>query len=306
MLDSDTLVSIGLPVRNGAERLDGVVRSVLAQDHTDIELVICDNASTDGTEEFCRELARSDDRVVYHRQPHNVGLLNNFVHAGRIARGTFFRWVGDDDRLDPACVSRSLSAFAQDERLILVTTQVAYTDPDGTTSTGVYDGGGLLSDDPAERFAEMLRMLNESHLLIDPLYGLMRRASVVGIPRRNMLREDEVFAAKLALAGPWGHVPEVLAHRNWKHERIGVVGRRLGVPAWQARFSSTLQYREILRWLGEAPLTEEQRRRAYAAAHRMYARRQWRTVSHRSRKLVRLGTGLLLPGRAAGRPSGRS
>ncbi|WP_433250258.1 glycosyltransferase family 2 protein [Streptosporangium sp. CA-135522] len=306
MVDSNTLVSVGLPVRNGAARLEGVVESVLAQDHRNIELVICDNASTDDTEELCRELARSDGRIAYHRQPQNVGLLNNFIHAGRVARGAFFRWVGDDDWLAPDCVSRSLRAFAQDERLILVTTQVSYTDPDGTTQTGVYEGTGLLSDDPADRFAEMLRMLNESHLLIDPLYGLMRRDRVVDIPRRNMLREDEVFAAKLALAGPWGHVPEVLAHRHWKHERIGVIGRRLGVPAWQSHFSMTLQYMELLNLVRESGLDERQRRRARAAVHRMYARRQQRTVSHRSRKLGRMATELVLKGRlpqrsAAGR-----
>ncbi|MEV8634656.1 glycosyltransferase family 2 protein [Streptosporangium sp. NPDC051023] len=295
-------MSIGLPVRNGAARLEAVVRSVLAQDHQNLELVICDNASTDGTEELCRELARADSRIAYHRQPQNIGLLNNFIYAGRAARGTFLRWIGDDDALEPECVSRALQAFAEDERLILVTTQVSYTDPDGTTQTAVYEHPGLRSDDPADRFAEMLRVLNESHLLVDPLYGLMRREAVVGIPRRNMLREDEVFAGKLALAGPWGHVNEVLAHRHWKHESIGTIGRRLGVPGWQAHFSTTLQCRELLRWLDEVDLTPEQRRRARAAVHLMYARRQRRVVSRRSRKLVRLATGALMPGRtAAGR-----
>lgn len=307
MLDSDTLVSIGLPVRNGAARLEGVVRSVLAQGHRDIELVICDNASTDGTEEICRELARSDARIVYQRHPENIGLLNNFRYAGDLARGTFFRWIGDDDRLEPGYVSRSLQAFAEDERLILVTTQMSYTNPDGTVQTGAYQSTALLSDDPVDRFAEMLRVLNENHLMIDPLYGLMRRAPVMSIPRRNMLREDEVFATKLALAGPWAHVPEVLAHRHWKHERIRTVSHRLGVPSWQAHFSSTLQYLEILRWLRDADLglTEDQRRRARAAAHRMYARRQRRTASRRGRKLVRLATGMLLPGRPSkGSPAG--
>lgn len=295
----DTLVSIGLPVRNGAARLEGVIRSVLAQDHENIEVVICDNASTDGTEELCRTMARSDGRIVYHRHPRDIGLLGNFMYAGRRARGEFFRWVGDDDRLEPHCVSRSLRAFAEDERLILVTTQLSYTDPDGTVRTGVYEGTGLRSDDPVERFAEMLRMLNESHLLIDPLYGLMRRAPVMAIPRRNMLREDEVFATKLALAGPWAHVPEVLAHRHWKHERTGTVGRRLGVPGWQAHFATTLQYLEILRWLRDADLglTGEQLGRARAAAHRMYARRQRRVASRRGRRLVRMATGVLRPSR---------
>jgi glycosyltransferase involved in cell wall biosynthesis len=293
----DTLVSVGLPVRNGAGRVQGVARSVLAQDHENLELVISDNASTDETEEVCRELARSDRRVRYHRQAENIGLFNNFRAAMRLARGAFFRWVGDDDRLDPRCVSRSLELFARDERLILVTTAIAYTGPDGVTQTGAYEGTELASDDPVERFAEMLRLLNESHLLIDPLYGLLRREAALAIPRRNMLREDEVFAASLALAGPWGHVPEVLGHRNWKHESTHVLARRLDVPSWQAHFATTLQCREMLRRLSEAPLTPEQRGRARAAVYQMYARRQRRVAARRGRKAVRLVTGMVAPAR---------
>ncbi|GAA4589169.1 hypothetical protein GCM10023194_42730 [Planotetraspora phitsanulokensis] len=297
MTGADTLVSVGLPTRNGAERLERVIGSVLAQDHERIQLVICDNASTDGTEELCRALAKDDDRILYHRQPENVGILGNFMTAGRIAQGEFFRWVSDDDWLEPACVSRSLQAFADDERLLLVTTQIAYTGPDGVTSTAEYEGVGLLSDDPVERFTEMLRMLNESHLLIDPLYGLFRREPLVAIRRRNMLREDEVFATKLALTGPWGHVPEVLGRRNWKHETPSILARRLDVPAWQARFATTLQCREMLRWLQEAELTDEQRRRARAAVYRMFLVRQQRVAARRSRKLARMATRPLSRGR---------
>jgi glycosyltransferase involved in cell wall biosynthesis len=294
METTDALVSICLPVRNGAQRVEEVVWSVLAQDHERIELVISDNASTDDTEEVCRELARKDPRIVYHRHAVNVGLLNNFMAAMKLSKGTFFRWVGDDDWLAPDCVSRSLEAFAEDDRRILVTTRVAYTAPDGVTRTDDrYDGSRLASPDPIVRFTEILRLLNESALLVDPLYGLVRRSPVAAIPRRNMLKEDEVFAAKLALAGPWGHVPEVLAHRNTKLERIGDIARRLGVPSWQARMSSTLQCREILRWLPSAGLTADQQRRARAAVGRMYLRRQRRTYAHRSRKLASMAAGLI-------------
>ena len=62
------LVSIALPVYNGADTVAPVVESVLAQTHADLELVISDNASTDGTEEICRQFARDDRRVVYQRQ----------------------------------------------------------------------------------------------------------------------------------------------------------------------------------------------------------------------------------------------
>lgn len=288
----DTLVSICLPVRNGADMIEEVVWSVLAQDHERIELVISDNASTDHTEEICRALARSDSRILYHRHPENVGLLNNFIGAMKLASGTYFRWIGDDDWLAPSCVSRCLAAFAEDERRVLVTTRVAYTGPDGVTVTDDgYDGTALASADPLVRFAEFMRLLNERPTMVDPLYGLLRREPVAEIPRRNMVKEDEVFATKLALAGPWGHVPEVLAHRNTRTERLGDVVRRLGVPGWHAHLSSTLQCREILRWLRAANLTPDQRRQARAALRRMYLRRQRRTYAHRTRKLARL-TGL--------------
>lgn len=289
-----TLISVGLPVYNAAERVPDVVASVLGQDHTELELVISDNASTDDTEDVCRELAAKDDRIVYYRQPTNLGILNNFRTAMRVATGTYFRWIGDDDRLEPSCLSTLRRPFEDDPRLVLVTGQIAYEDATGARQTAAYTGSGpgsgLGSDDPVDRFVEMLRLLNESHLQIDPLYGLMRRDVVAALPRRNMLREDEVFATKLALAGPWAHVNQVLSARKRSNQRIGNMARRLGVPAWQSHFANTLECQEMLRWLRTLDLTGDQRVRARAAVYRMYLRRQERTVVHRSRKLVHLVT----------------
>src|SRR5262245_130366 len=245
----DTLVSICLPIRNGGPRAESVIRAVLAQDHPTTELVISDNASTDETGDICRDLARSDSRIVYLRQPENIGLLNNFIAAMRQARGTFFRWVGDGDWIAPTYVSRCLEQYATDDRLVVVTTAIEYVGDDGVSRTGEYQGHGLSSDDPVERFEEMLRLLNISYLVIDPLYGLMRRSAVVGIPRRNMLREDEIYATKLALAGPWAHVNEVLARRGWTAETLPGLARRLGVPVWTAHAATTLQGRDLLRWV---------------------------------------------------------
>jgi glycosyltransferase involved in cell wall biosynthesis len=282
----NTMVSIGLPVRNGADRIESVIESVLNQDHENLELVICDNASTDDTEELCRSLAAQDSRIVYHRHPINMGVLNNFMSALRLASGTFYRWVGDDDWLDPRCVSRSLDAFAVDDRLLLVTTQICYTGPDGVTHTATYDGTALGSDDPVTRFVEMLRLLNESYLLMDPLYGVFRREPVMRIERRNMLSEDQVFATKLALAGPWARVPEVLAWRNWKHERLRSQAHTNDVPSWQAHFATALQCKEMLRWLDKCDLDEQQRRKAQSAVAGMYLRRHRLLLVRRSRKLL--------------------
>ncbi len=290
MVNSDTLVSIGLPVRNAGERVVEVVRSVLAQNHEHLELVISDNDSTDDTEDVCRELARSDGRIAYHRQPRNIGLLNNFRYVVGAAKGTYFRWIGDDDRLEPGFASRCLEVFAEDPRLILVTTGISYATEDGEEHTAAYHGAAMGSDDPVERFVEFMHLLNASHLVIDPLYGMMLRDTMAAIPRRNMLHEDEVFATKLALAGPWGHVSDVLAQRVWKDDQVAALGRRLEVPMWQWRIRNALQARETLRWLRQVDLTDEQRRRAQAAVYGMYVTRQWKVIQRRGRKLVRMAT----------------
>jgi glycosyltransferase involved in cell wall biosynthesis len=290
MPGTQMLVSIGLPIRNGEKLVESVVRSVLGQVHEHIELVISDNASTDGTEEICRELARSDRRIAYYRQPENIGPINNNIRTKQLAQGMFFRLIGDDDLLLPNYVSRCLEAFAEDERLILVTTQLAYTGPDGNSETLSYHGTCLRSEDPVTRFSELLRLLNESHLLLDPLYGLFRKAAVASVPIRNTLRGDEVLAAKLALAGPWGHVPEVLGHRHWKAERLPRLARNFGLPPWQAHVANVLQCRELLAYLRQAELTPSQHRRARAAVGRLYLHRHWATAVHRSRRLGSLTT----------------
>ncbi|GAB2567687.1 glycosyltransferase family 2 protein [Nocardia heshunensis] len=288
MRDSHTLVTVGLPVRNGAERIPDVVKSVLAQDHENLELLISDNASTDATEEVCRALAAEDSRIVYRRNAVNVGLMGNFVAAMDAATGTYFRWIGDDDWLEPNYLSRCLEVFDADPDLLLVTTQLDYVGPDGEHQSAVYDGTALGSADPAVRFTEMLRLLNESFLLIDPLYAVFRHEPANRIVRRNMLREDEVYAGKLALAGRWGHVPEVLGGRHWQHDRQSVMARKLDVPSWQAHLSTTLQCREWLLWIAESDLTPQQRWQARQAVAGLYAKRQRITAERGMRKLSRL------------------
>jgi glycosyltransferase involved in cell wall biosynthesis len=283
------LVSVCLPVRNGAERLANVIESVLAQTHENLELVVCDNASTDPTEDICRELAASDQRILYHRHPANIGLLNNFIAAMRMSHGAFFRWVSHDDWLPPDSISRSLDPLLEDDRRILATTRVAYLYDDGVTRTDDrYDGVALASDDPIVRLTEMLRLLTESRFLVDPMYGLFRRSPVALIPRRNILKEDEVFAAKLALAGPWAHVPAVLVQRRTRDDSLYAIARRLDVHPWEAHVANALPCRDLLRWLPHAALTREQRRQARVAVLRMYVGRELRTVAHRTRKLARM------------------
>ena len=70
-------VSLGLPVYNGENYLAATLDALLAQTYRDFELIICDNASTDGTEAIGRRYAAADRRVRYHRNAENIGASAN-------------------------------------------------------------------------------------------------------------------------------------------------------------------------------------------------------------------------------------
>ena len=84
------MVSVCVPCLNGAAHLETAVRSALDQTHADIEVVICDNASTDGSADLARRLAAEDPRVRVHRNPETLPMAANWNVAVRHSHGTHF------------------------------------------------------------------------------------------------------------------------------------------------------------------------------------------------------------------------
>lgn len=90
-------VSIGMPVYNGEKFIRVALDSLLSQTFVDFELIISDNASTDGTEAICREYAARDLRIRYVRQSENRGAVVNFKFVLDDAVGEYFMWAAHDD-----------------------------------------------------------------------------------------------------------------------------------------------------------------------------------------------------------------
>ncbi|TSC84153.1 MAG: hypothetical protein G01um101417_309 [Parcubacteria group bacterium Gr01-1014_17] len=94
------LVSIGVPTYNRADLLQLTLDSLLAQTDKNVEIIISDNASTDGTEALCRAYADRENRIFYFRQEKNRGQMNNYSFLLQKARGKYFMWAQDDDSID--------------------------------------------------------------------------------------------------------------------------------------------------------------------------------------------------------------
>jgi glycosyltransferase involved in cell wall biosynthesis len=205
-------VSIGLPVHNGARFLAASLDSLLAQTFEDFELVISDNASTDGTEEICRTYAGRENRIRYIRSPTNRGAAWNFNSLVAETRAPYFKWATHDDVHAPTYVERCLELLRDGgDRVSLVYPRTRIIDETGAVVRDYHDGLDLREATPHERLRSLVRNL----VLGNPMFGLTHRSTLVRTRLNGSFpSSDYVLLAELALLGEIWEVPEPLFFRR--------------------------------------------------------------------------------------------
>lgn len=213
------LLSFAIPIRNGEDVLPGLLESLLAQDFSDFEIVISDNASTDRTTEVCQAYALRDSRIRYHRNPENIGLNANFNLLIELARGKYMRWIGGDDRLEPDYARKCIEALKARPDVIGVTTYQDYVDDYGNRDYYEYTGKRLDYPRAYQRYARMVWFMTHDYRYVDPIYTMTRRDVLLNIGgHKPVLNADQVLAIEISLYGAFTHIPECLAHRGWKFQ----------------------------------------------------------------------------------------
>lgn len=101
------IASICMPIYNGERFLRKAIDSVLAQDFTDFELIICDDCSTDDSVKIIESY--DDPRIILHRNDHNYGLAGNWNHSISFAKGKYIKIMMQDDILCQGALSKQVS-----------------------------------------------------------------------------------------------------------------------------------------------------------------------------------------------------
>ena len=210
------LVSIGLPVYNGAAFIGEAIESLLAQSFTDFEIIVTDNASTDQTPEVVADYMRRDARIRYIAHPVNIGAAANFNSAFAESRGRFFKWAAHDDYVTATFLERCVEVLEAQPDTVLVYTNAMDVDSDGHELGPLYDSQTDLwgdAEDPVRRFH---RFMLENHSCI-AIFGLIRRDVLAGTPLIDRyVGSDRVLLAELALHGKLIKLPEfLLQHREY-------------------------------------------------------------------------------------------
>lgn len=106
------LVSLLVPAYNREDYLAACIDSALAQTEPDLEVVVVDGASTDGTWAICETYAARDPRVRIYRDPENTGPVRGWWRCLEEARGQFGTFLWSDDLIMPTFVERTVSVMA--------------------------------------------------------------------------------------------------------------------------------------------------------------------------------------------------
>ena len=217
-LERPPKISIGIPVYNGSDYVGLAIESILAQTYGDFELIICDNASTDTTEQVCRSYAEKDSRIVYFRQPENLGASANFTTAFEMARGKYFRWHGHDDMIAPRFLEQLVRVLEDDPNCALVYPRTVMINENGEEKYCFLEFMACESDSPADRLHAFIGPPKDDYT--NPQFGLLRRDAMAKTGLiAPFLASDRIFLAHMALLGTSIEIPRVLFYRR-EHEQM--------------------------------------------------------------------------------------
>lgn len=192
-------VTVGVPVYNGEQYLARALDSLLHSDYPNLEVIICDNASTDATPEIAARYTSVDGRFRYFRSELNLGAAENFNKTFALATGTYFRWLGHDDWCTTDYDSRCVAVLERE-----VDSAVVFA------SQNIVRGDRVLSvtRQPIEQAASrhpVARARCLSWHLRDPtapVFGLMRREVLARTGMiRNAPEPDRLLIHEMALYG---------------------------------------------------------------------------------------------------------
>ena len=199
-------VSVLMSVFNGMPFLEEAVESVLSQRFVDFELLIMNDGSTDGSEDFLARLVGSDKRLkVFHRA--NAGLTTALNELAAHARGQFFARMDSDDRCRAHRFLRQVQFLHAHPQVVAAGSWTQAMDSDGDA---VCTSRRPTSHLEIER--GLLREVDNGGHITHPTAMMRADAfrAVGGYREQFALSQDRDLWLRLAMIGELANLPEIL------------------------------------------------------------------------------------------------
>jgi glycosyltransferase involved in cell wall biosynthesis len=198
-MPGNPLVSVVLPVFNAAEFVEEALESILNQTYKNLQIIIIDDGSTDGSAEIVRKF--NDSRIQLHKHPTNQGLISTLNEGFELAQGNYIARMDADDVALATRIEKQVRYMENNPHIGLLGSW--------TENFGAQRGIAKYPVNPEENDWQMLYRSSFSHP------SAMLRTEVL---KQHQLRfdeeflhaEDYEFATRLSLYTRLSNLPEVL------------------------------------------------------------------------------------------------
>jgi glycosyltransferase involved in cell wall biosynthesis len=241
-----------MPTYNGGAYLAQAIDAVLAQQHVNVELLVFDDCSTDGSWERLQQL--SDPRVVVARNASNLGPEGNWNRALAAARGKYIKLFHQDDLLAPGCLAAQVAALEQHPAAVLAFCRRDIIGPGGkklmSRSAGWPDG-------PVSLDAVVRRCALQGTNVVGEPSAVLLRASVVRTVGR--------FDASIPYLVDLDYWVRMMAHGPAWYSDAALAAFRISPRQWSAAIGARQgqQFAQFLDRLGAGALRGERLLIAY-------------------------------------------
>lgn len=124
-------VSIVLPVYNGEHTLNLAIDSIISQTYSNLELIIVNDCSTDGTEGIIKKYAEIDSRIVIINNSANLKLPNSLNIGFEHATGDYLTWTSDDNIYKEDAIQKMIAFLQRDKNIDMVYADYTQIDEEG-------------------------------------------------------------------------------------------------------------------------------------------------------------------------------
>ncbi len=166
-MEEQPKVTLIIPVKDRKEYLYHTLRTCMAQDYENFDIIVADDASTDGTKEMVRAMSAIDSRITFIDRPVRIGMRDNFEDALNHVKEGYVLALGGDDGILPGGISRMVKKLKDTGAQLLTWCPPGYAYPMDFWPNGLmyvyYRSGShwVDSHEYLERQTKMLAYIND-------------------------------------------------------------------------------------------------------------------------------------------------
>jgi len=219
----DPLVSIIILAYNEEKTISRAINSALAQTYASIEIIVCDNASTDGTPHIVSSFMQKYSKVKHVNRSQNIGAAGNLLDGIKRAKGDYFVFCGGHDIISSNYVQQLLESILSSPSAVVAMGITRWVDSNGKE----LDTRSSLLDTSGQSFLGkyISLMFQNQHYL----YGLISRQAYLScLHARPPITpgSGELVLQELASKGDFVISPNAVWYRGTPRSKE-LIGQRL-------------------------------------------------------------------------------